>query len=94
MQENAHNEIDRHMRLELTRMRQAMLDNTEYRERSAQVAELARLRLELAAVLERARRCRCRLDHIKQSLSWRITRPARRIRKWLARRFPWYRLGR
>lgn len=87
MQEDAGTEIDRHMRMELTRMRRALADMAEQRERPEQAAETDRLRQELAAAWEAARKYRRRLDHLKQSLSWRLTRPARRLRKWLGRPF-------
>jgi hypothetical protein len=86
MQEDAGAEIDRHMRMELTRMRRAVAEGAELR-RPEQADEIARLRLELAAAQDRAWTCRHRLDRVKRSLSWRLTRPIRRIRKWLVRRF-------
>ena len=86
MQEDAGAEIDRHMRTELTRMRRVVAEGAELR-RPEQAAEIARLRLELAAAQDRTWKCRHRLDRVKRSLSWRLTRPIRRIRKWLVRRF-------
>ena len=82
MQEDARQEIDSHMRMELTKIRRAMAEAEKHQQLEG-AATTARLRRELAQVHAKLRKSRARRDRMRQSLSWRLTRPFRKLEKWL-----------